>query len=334
MFLRSNSRSKRLQERLEGLGEDAGNGRAIGRLDGLEVSSPPGSCSPPGSTNPDTRLLHRAESTLDGSDTDIVGASTDLTEEALEVVRLEPGGSISQALGTNSRGDTLVGGTRTIGVEVLMHLDGEVVVGILESSEVLSVACAGPCPGSCPGSTFGEDELAGSTGGTDTVDGGLVEVEDCAGVNAIRLVHDVKDDLAVRLEQGSKALPPGLEVRGAADDLVVVAHVVVRIDDCVCTLASDIADNGLEATQVSSVEASIETGGDRRHAFHQEWNTEGVESLADKVVDGRRCWPGVVLVQLAWDGGRAKFSSRFADTEELELGRIGACSVAWTTRCR
>lgn len=61
----------------------------------MDSRSPPWASSPPGSTNPDTRLLHRAQATLDSRNADVVGSSSNLTEEALEVVGLEPGGRSS-----------------------------------------------------------------------------------------------------------------------------------------------------------------------------------------------------------------------------------------------
>lgn len=65
--------------------------------------TPPRSTSPPQCANPHTRLLHRAQGALHRRDTLIVRTSANLSEESLEVVRLEPRGGILEALSTNRR---------------------------------------------------------------------------------------------------------------------------------------------------------------------------------------------------------------------------------------
>lgn len=72
-------------------------------------SSPPGTSSPPEHTGPNTaRSLHGAESALYSVDANRVRASTEFTQEALELVGLEPLSGSLETFGTDGRGDTLV----------------------------------------------------------------------------------------------------------------------------------------------------------------------------------------------------------------------------------
>lgn len=100
--------------------------------------------------------------------------------------------------------------------------DGNVVVGVANSTEVLRVtAGAGPGPSTSPSynscrllgslqlrnhvltSSLDEDKLLGCTSGADSIDRGLVEVEGDIGAHGVGLVHYIKDDFVVGfLEQG------------------------------------------------------------------------------------------------------------------------------------
>lgn len=114
-------------------------------------SSPPGTSSPPEHTDPSTtRSLHGAESALYSVNANLVRASTEFTQEALELVGLEPLRGSLETFGTDGRGDTLIGGTRTIRVEVLVHLNGNVVKRIFESGKGGGVARGGPSPSTSP----------------------------------------------------------------------------------------------------------------------------------------------------------------------------------------
>ena len=67
--------------------------------------TPPWASSPPESTDPNTGLLHGAKSTLDSGDTSRVGTGTELTQESLEVVILEPLSSSLETFSTDCGGD-------------------------------------------------------------------------------------------------------------------------------------------------------------------------------------------------------------------------------------
>ena len=67
-------------------------------------------------------------------------------------------------------------GTRSIGVEVLVHFIDDLVLWIGQSLEVIVHLCPGP--GTAVGVALYKNVLASSTGRSDAVDGGLVEVED------------------------------------------------------------------------------------------------------------------------------------------------------------
>lgn len=97
----------------------------------------------------------------------------------------------------------------------------------------------------------GDIQLQGA-GGADGVNGCLVVGEDEVGVHVVGLVHKAKDDLLVVHEAVSKLTPEftkllggcGSGVGGVADNAsghgllgwVVVAHVVVRVQDAVGAL--------------------------------------------------------------------------------------------------
>jgi hypothetical protein len=67
-----------------------------------------------------------------------------------------------------------------------VHLVDNLVLGIGQILHVVVVA--GPGPGAGPGIALDEDVLGGGAGGTDTVDGGLVQVEDKGLINVMVLV--------------------------------------------------------------------------------------------------------------------------------------------------
>lgn len=67
-----------------------------------------------------------------------------------------------------------------------MHLVDELVLGIRQTAQVVVVGS--PRPGTGVGVALGEDVLGGSAGGTDTVDGGLVQVQDEGLVHVVVLV--------------------------------------------------------------------------------------------------------------------------------------------------
>lgn len=83
--------------------------------------TPPWASSPPGEAEPDTGRLHVAHGTLNGSNAGRVGSSAHLAEETFEVVLLEPVSRGSETLGADGGGDAGAGGTRAVGVKVLMH---------------------------------------------------------------------------------------------------------------------------------------------------------------------------------------------------------------------
>ena len=73
-----------------------------------------------------------------------IASCANLAEETLEVVSLEPSGGALNTFDTDGAGDASVRGTRAVTVEVLVHLDGNVVVRVLDRSERSSIARRGP----------------------------------------------------------------------------------------------------------------------------------------------------------------------------------------------
>jgi hypothetical protein len=116
-----------------------------------------------------------------------------------------------------------------------VHFDGDVVVRVLDGGEGVGVARADPGPGTSPGGTLSKNELGSGTSGTDGEDGGLLKVaatkfswnqrlrqgddiQDVRGGNAIRLVHQVKDDVALALELRGEIVPEPGVLRNTGDD--------------------------------------------------------------------------------------------------------------------
>lgn len=130
-----------LHEWLESLRENLRNSCTAWGLDRCEVLSindisivnvltktfkdthvtPPWASSPPGSTNPNAGLLHSTKSTLNSRDTGRVGAGTDLTQESLEVVVLEPLSGSLDTLSTDCGRDASRRSSGTVRVEILVH---------------------------------------------------------------------------------------------------------------------------------------------------------------------------------------------------------------------
>lgn len=72
-------------------------------------------------TDPDTGCLHRAHSAFHCGDAVSVGACSNFTEEAFEVVALQPVSGRLKTLGANGRRDTVWAGTGAVLVKVLVH---------------------------------------------------------------------------------------------------------------------------------------------------------------------------------------------------------------------
>lgn len=153
--------------------------------------------------------------------------------------------------------------------------------------------------------TFDKDELRCSSRGTDTIDSSLVEVKNGSSINSIGFILHVKYDIGVgglgiwayisnarggemslwvTYEFRGEVLPPGLECRGAVDDVVVIPHVVVGINDSKSPLFGDVVNGGGETAKVSLVKGPEETGGRRIHPLHKEGNAENVEIIFNEVL--------------------------------------------------
>ena len=100
-----------------------------------------------------------AESTLDGGNAHIVASGTDLSEESLEIVGLEPVCGCGKTLDTNGGGDTSRAGTctksviievhrikitRAVRIEILVHLNGEIVSGVSDGLEGIAISRGDP----------------------------------------------------------------------------------------------------------------------------------------------------------------------------------------------
>lgn len=111
-----------------------------------------------------------------------------------------------------------------------MHLVDDLVLGVLEVLESLTIAAGDPAVGTSVGVTLDKDVLGGSAGLADGVNGGLVEVGDKGVLHIVVLVVGIEDDVTVVGETLSNLCPPGTKVGRALDDLVVEAAVVMRVN--------------------------------------------------------------------------------------------------------
>ena len=179
--------------------------------------------------------------TSDGGLAGRVSTTSELADDTLLSVGAEPGGGTDDALDTDLGGNAGGAGAGAVGVEVLVHLVDDLVLGIGKGGHV-GVGHV-PGPGAGPLVTLNEYVLGGGAGGTDTVDGGLVEVEDEGLVHGVVLVVGVEDDVGVGLELGGNVGPEGLESVGIGDDFAIVAAIVVGVENDIGTGVGDRVDN-------------------------------------------------------------------------------------------
>lgn len=110
----------------------------------------------------------------------------------------------------------------------------------------MATSCEGntyPSPSAGVGITLHEDVLTRSTGRPNAVDGSLVELRNEGVVHIVILIVGVKDDLAVTRESRSNGLPVRPKTGRVGDHISIIAPEVLRVDDGVCTLACDVADD-------------------------------------------------------------------------------------------
>ena len=284
---------------------------------------PPRARSPPRRTEPHVRVrrqvlqqpLHRRVALA-------VRPTSELAQHAALVVLLQPLSGADDAVDADSGGDAGRAGARAVGIEVLVHLVDELVLGIGEGGEV-GVGRV-PCPGAGPGVAFGEDVLRGGAGAADGVDGGLVEVEDEVLVHVVVFIVDVEDlGMKFRFSKGRKSMwvmqkvrltTLALFLKGAAKWLQNVAKSLVlwiilpaylskAIVSTLCSRAKALRDSALPAivmgidhgvsalagNVVDSAGVVIEIraldvcgDGSNGHALHHKRNSEEVEALADE----------------------------------------------------
>lgn len=258
------------------------------RLKAVHVVTPPGAGSPPESTLPDVRVsLEVIKEAGDSSLADRVGTTGELAEDTLLSVGAEPGGGTNDTLNTNLSGNAGGAGTGAVRVKILVHLVDDLVLRVGKGDHV-GVGHV-PGPGARPLVTLDENVLGSGTGGTDTVDGGLVEVEDKGLVHGVVLVVGIEDDLGVGDELGSNVLPESLEGVGISDDVAIVAAIIMGIENDIGTGVGDRVDNLGEVGKIAVVERRSQGVGDK--TLHGEANTEDVVTLA---AESLKCEEGLV----------------------------------------
>ena len=109
-------------------------------------------------------------------------------------------------------------------------------------------------PSTTPGGSLDEDQLGGSTRGTDAGDTSLVEVEGIGCADTIGFIVDIEDDVGIRFELGSKVLPPGGEGSVVGDHSAIIASKIVRIEDGISSLSGDVGGNLKRKGKYSALE--------------------------------------------------------------------------------
>lgn len=125
--------------------------------------------------------------------------------------------------------------------------------------------------------TLDENVLGSGAGRTDTVNGGLVEVEDKGLVHGVVLIVGIEDDLGVGSKLGSNILPESLESVGISDDFTIVTAIVVGIENNIGTRVGNRVDHLGEVGEIAVIERRRQCVGNK--ALHGEANTEDVVTL-------------------------------------------------------
>ena len=244
----------------------------------VDVGAPPRAASPPEGTSPHIRVgLEVVKEASDGSLAGRVGATGELADDAELAVGAEPVGGSGNALGANGGADADIAGARSIGVEVLVHLVDDLVLGVGQGNQV-SVD-RGPGPGTRVRVALDEDVLRGGARATDGGDGGLVEVEDEGLVHIVVLVVGVEDDTRVGRELGGEFGPEAAEGARVGDDVAVVAAKVVGVQDGVRASVRDEVDRLGQVLEVGGVEGRCQLV--RSQALHGEGHAENIEAVVD-----------------------------------------------------
>jgi len=157
-------------------------------------------------------------------------------------------------------------GAGAVGVEILVHLIDEFILGILEVDKGGTVSTGNPGPGSRPRVALRGDVLLSSASCADAVDGGLVKVEDELLVHVMELIIYVEDDEGVVFELCGDVFPPRLEAVGVGNDVFVEAAVIVWLDHGVGALARNVVDLLRQIAHIVLVEGGSEVVG--CEAFH------------------------------------------------------------------
>ena len=225
------------------LGKNVNPRNTACRLHAVHVVTPPRTSRPPNSAKPDIRVLSKIRETVLKSCNALgVVTTSKLANDTLLLVVLEPLSRSLETLLEDGGRDAVCRGTGAVGVEVLVHLVDELVLGIFQVDEGRAIAGRNPGPGASVRVALRGDVLLGGAGSADAIDGGLVEVEDESLVHVVVLIVCVKDDERIVLVLCGNVLPPCLEAGGVGNDVAVEAAVVVRLDHGVCALAGDVVD--------------------------------------------------------------------------------------------
>ena len=94
-----------------------------------------------------------------------------------------------------------------------------------------------------PHISLGGDVLGRCACRSDTVDGGLVQVEDEGLVHIMVFVISVEDNEFVALILCCDILPPCLETCSIGDDVLIEPTIVVWLNHGVCTFTGDVVDS-------------------------------------------------------------------------------------------
>ena len=236
---------------------------AVLRLDREHVVAPPRAASPVRHSLPRAgMLLHVGQHSVEGRQTRLIGGDADLAEEQMIPGRFRPLRDRGQALDADRCRDRPGVGAATVRVEILMHLEREIMCRILNASaDHRGVVGGRPGPGAVPIAARHQDFLRHRAGGADRRDGGVRRANPCARRLIMGLVHQPEHDVRVRLEVKRQLAPQIRKGRigclRASDQCAEAVAVIVRLDFDLKALAGRIVHHVVEPPELSGVEWSL-----------------------------------------------------------------------------
>ncbi len=283
------------------------------------VVSPERACRPIGSTLPDAVMLrHVIEHVAQRRQAGRVGADAELPEEEALAVLLGPVRDRRQAVDACRRRGHGRARPGAVAVEILVDLEGVVVLRIHHSlADDVGVVRGGGRPG--PGAVVvdaGHQDLLGRARVPDGRDGRVDRPEPSAGAGLIRFVHQPEHDVRVAGVVAGQLAPQRRESRdgdgGRPDVLAVIPTIIMCIEVDFETFRRGIVHHVVDPLQLGGVERLPQDG---LQALPQERQPDDVHPLRGFVVDlGMR---RILIIDAVVFSSRVEIAPREVDPEKI-----------------